>query len=176
MTKDIKKNTEDDEILDEVVYDDEDVPADKIKKLREKLKKCENEKQEYLTGWQRAQADSVNIKKRVEEEKASFAKYATENIVMDLIATLDSFEMAFKGEAWNNVDDNWKKGIEYIHSNLLNTLKNHGVEEMNSLDEAFDPNKHHAVEGSHGTIKEVVRKGYSLNGKVIRPAEVKVGE
>lgn len=164
------------ETVDEVIYDDEALPSDQVKKLREKLKKCESDKQEYLDGWQRSKADVVNIKKRTETEKAEFAKYATENLIVDLIVTLDSFDMAFKGKAWDAVDDNWKKGVEYIHSNLLNTLKNHGVEEFDPVGEKFDPNKHHAVEGDEGTIKEVVRKGYSLNGKVIRPAEVKVGE
>lgn len=167
---------DDEEIIDEVVYEDEEIPSDQIKKIREKLKACESQKQEYLDGWQRSQADIVNIKRRVEEEKREFAKYANENLILDIISTLDSFDMAFKNkESWEAVSANWRTGVEFIYSQLLSTLKNYGVEELNPVGETFDPQKHHAVEGEEGIVTEVVLKGYSLNGKVIRAAQVKVG-
>jgi len=166
----------DEEIVDDVVYEESEFAGDKIKSVKDKLKICEAEKQEYLDGWQRAQADIVNIKRRVEEEKREFAKYANENLILDIISTLDSFDMAFKNkESWEAVSANWRTGVEFIYNQLLSTLKNYGVEELNPIGEEFNPQKHHAVEGEEGVVTEVVLKGYSLNGKVIRAAQVKVG-
>lgn len=173
MTINNKKPTDDAE--DEIVYEESEFAEDKIKSSKDKLKACEAQKQEYLDGWQRAQADIINIKRRVEEEKREFAKYANENLILDILSTLDSFDMAFKNkESWEAVSENWRKGVEFIYNQLLATLRNYGVEELNPIGEEFDPKKHHAVEGDEGKIIEVVLKGYSLNGKIIRPAQVKV--
>src|SRR3989344_1508768 len=69
-------------------------PKDIVKDLREKLKRAIEEKQEYLNGWQRAKADLINARKRDEEDKKNFAKYAKEGIVQDFIPVLESFDMA----------------------------------------------------------------------------------
>lgn len=175
-----KKNTQSDTLDEEIVFEDEDFPTDKIKKLKDKLKKCESEKQEFLNGWQRSQADLINIKKRSEEDKASFARYANENIILDIIPTLDSFDQAFKNKkVWDAIDKNWRMGVEFIYSQLLNSLKSHGVEEINPLNEQFDPQIHESVgtlEGEDGIILEIVLKGYKLNNKIIRAPQVRVGE
>ena len=94
-----------------------------LKKLREKLKESEKKAEEYLTGWQKERAESVNLRKRLEEEKRDFAKFAKEDIATELIPVLDSFESAFKNkEVWEKVDKNWRMGVEYIHTQLLGVL------------------------------------------------------
>ncbi|MFQ5662064.1 MAG: nucleotide exchange factor GrpE [Candidatus Paceibacteria bacterium] len=171
-------------IEDDVIFEDEEGGAETIKKLREKLKKCTSEKQEYLDGWQRSKADFVNAKKKDEELRAGLVAFAKEGLILDLLSSVDNFEMAFANkDAWESVDKNWRVGIEHIHSQLLKTLGEHGLEQFDPSGEQFDPNRHDSVESvvtdrkeDDHKIVEVVQKGYILGGKIIRPAKVKVGE
>lgn len=158
--------------------------ASLIKKLRQKIKELEEKNQEYLTGWQKERADGVNLRKRLEEEKKEFAKFAKEDISTELISVLDSFESAFKNkEAWEKVDKNWRQGVEYIHTQFLNVLANHGVTIVSPLGEKFDPMRDDALESvivenekDNNKILEVVSAGYKLHDKIIRAPKVKVGE
>ncbi len=194
MAKNMTKNNDDKDIIyeeekvkktisDDVVAENE-IPEDLVKKLREKLKACEKEKQEYMNGWQRERADFVNYKKRVENEKLEVIKYSNENLISELISVLDSFEMAFANkEAWEKADKNWRVGIEYIHSQFLKILDENGLKIINPLEEKFDPKFHVAEvhektndEKQDGKIISVKKKGYMLNGRVIIPAQVSVAE
>jgi molecular chaperone GrpE len=170
---------------DDVVMDDEsEAPAAAIKKLKEKIKTLEKEKQENMDGWQRERADFINFKKRTETEKLEVIKYANESLVEELLPTLDSFEMAFANkEAWEKVDKNWRIGVEYIYSQLVKALGEHGLKEMNPVGEKFDP-KFHVAEthvevtdaAQDGVIISVKKKGYMLNDRVIIAPQVVVGE
>ena len=181
--KDHKKPTEDNEYLDDSVVAEENA-AEAIKKLREKLKACEAEKMEYLTGWQRAKADSINARKREEAERAEFTKFANERLIESLVPVLESFDMAMGNkEAWEKADKNWRVGVEYIYSQLKKALGESGLEEINPVGQKFDHNRDEAAEHVPVTsesedhkIIAVVQKGYSLNGRVMRPPKVKVGE
>jgi len=157
---------------------------EKLKKLREKLKETEAEKLQYLMSWQRAQADFVNIRKRDEESKKDYLKFANEGLVNDLLSVVDSFSMAFANkESWEKVDKSWRAGVEYIYTQLLNVLKDYGLTEFDPSGELFDATKHEALgtvateaqENNHKVL-EVIQKGYSIHGKIVRPAKVKVGE
>ena len=175
---------------DDVVFDEEidedgkSNPLALVKKLRERIKKLEEKNQEYLTGWQKERADGVNLRRRLEEEKKEYAKFAKEDIATEIIPVLDSFDSAFKNkEAWEKVDKNWRQGVEYIHSQLINVLSNHGVSIISPLGEKFDPQRDEAVENvavenekDNHKILEVVSVGYKLQNKIIRPPKVKVGE
>jgi molecular chaperone GrpE len=157
---------------------------DTVKQLREQLKKAVAEKQEYLDGWQRSKADFINARKRDEESRKELVKYATEEVLTDLIPVLDSFTMAFSNkEAWEKVDKNWRMGVEYISSQLQNVLDAHGLVAFDPMGESFDPTKHNAVETIAVTDKaqdhrvlSVLQKGYTLQGKIVRAANVKIGE
>jgi molecular chaperone GrpE len=157
---------------------------DIVKDLREKLKRAIAEKQEYMDGWQRTKADFVNARKRDEEARKEQVKFATEDLVGQLTSVLDSFTMAFSNkDAWEKVDKNWRMGVEYIYSQFKSVLEQNGFSEFNPVGEKFDPMKHHAIEtvevtdpAQAHTVVEVIQKGYSLNGKIIRPASVKIGE
>jgi len=172
---------------EEIIFEDEEEqsnPQILIKKLRQKIKELEVKNQEYLTGWQKERADSVNLRKRLEEEKREFAKFAKEDIATEVITVLDSFDSAFKNkEAWEKVDENWRRGVEYIHTQLINVLANHGVSVINPLGEKFDHNRDDAVENvavenekDDGKIVEVLSVGYKLQNKIIRAPKVKVGK
>ena len=169
--------------LDDSVVAEESA-GETIKTLREKLKKAEAEKQEYLTGWQRAKADMVNARKRDEEERKDFMKFANANLIEELMPVLDSFDMAMGNkEAWEKADKNWRIGVEYIYSQLIKALTDNGVTELNPVNQTYDHNQQEAIshepvtdEKLDGKIVQVVQKGYSLNGKILKVPKVKVGE
>ena len=157
-------------------------PAVTLKKLREKLQKCEAEKKEYLDGWQRMRADFANARKEEDLRRGELIKFASEGLVEDLLPVLDSFGMAFANkEAWEKVDANWRKGVEYIHAQMLSVLESRGLAEVGVLGEKVDPRLHIEIEqvpgdaSKAGTVVEVIQKGYRLHSKVIRPAKVKGG-
>jgi molecular chaperone GrpE len=189
MTDDNDINTNNEtEDNDDIVFDQDDSedadPEEKIKKLKAKLKQALEEKQTYLNNWQRDKADFINAKKRDAEEKKDFIKFAEESLIAELIPVLDSFDMAMANkEAWEKADKNWRVGIEYIYSQLLNILTSHGLIKINPIGKPFDPNLYHSIaviptnkkEEDH-IILEVTSYGYSLNEKVIKAPNVKVGE
>jgi molecular chaperone GrpE len=155
-----------------------------VKKLKEKIKILEKEKQENMDGWQRERADFINYKKRIDQEKIEVVKYANEGLLEEITQVLDSFEMAFSNkEAWEKVDKNWRIGVEYIHTQLLKILENNNFKVTNPVGEKFDPKFHIAVEHiatddekKDGIITEVKKKGYILNDRVMKAAQVVVAE
>ncbi len=185
LKKDLEQDItiESDDTLDDSVIAEESM-GEMIKKLRERLKKSDAEKQEYLTGWQRAKADMVNARKRDDEERKEFMKFASGRLIEDLLPVLESFDMAMGNkEAWEKADKNWRIGVEYIYSQLNKALLDNGLEEINPLHEKFDHAKHEAAsyepvtdEKFDQSIVAVIQKGYSLNGKVLKVPKVKVGE
>lgn len=159
----------------------EEYKADKIKKLREDLKKSEKEAKENMDGWQRALADYANLQKTSNEQMKELKSYVLEGFVEELLPTLDAFEMAMKNkETWEAVNENWRKGMEYIYSQLTGVLVNNGVSEIGKLGEKFNPDTHVALEevetddaSKDHTVSEIIQKGYK--GKsLIRPAKVKI--
>lgn len=178
---DISSDTDSD-VDDSVVA--EESAKEIIKTLKEKLKKAETEKLEYLTGWQRAKADLINARKRDEADRTEFMKYANEGLVGDLIPVLESFDMAIGNkESWEKVDKNWRVGVEYIYNQLKKVLGENGWKEVNPIGEKFDHNRDEAIEHvavddkkQDQVVIQVLQKGYSLNGKLLKAPRVKVGE
>ena len=124
----------------------------------------------------RLMADFQNYKKRVEKEKRDLYSYANEKLMNELLAVVDNFERALDHDA----DEGFKEGIEMIFKQLQDVLEKSGLAEIPALGEEFDPNVHSAVmteeteEYESGKVSGVMQKGYTLNGKVIRPTMVKV--
>jgi molecular chaperone GrpE len=174
---------------DEIIYDNEDNfntlsdATKKIQKLKEDLEVCRNEKQEYLDGWQRSKADFVNLKKRGADDLLEIRERAAESFIFDLLPVLDSFDMAFKNkEAWESAPEQWRRGVEYIHTQLKTLLENNQVKIIDPLNKDFDPNEHHSAmnvkiedESQEGKVVDVILKGYKIKDRVLRPAHVKVG-
>ncbi|MFM2357405.1 MAG: hypothetical protein RJA61_142 [Candidatus Parcubacteria bacterium] len=153
-----------------------------VVRLKEKLKEVEAKKQEYLDSWQRAQAEFINIRKRDEERNKEIVKFANEDVLLQIIPVLDSFDMAFGNkESWEKVSKDWRIGVEYIYSQLLGVLQNNGVVQLNPENELFNIEFHEAIEEvpvekeKEGKIITVIQKGYKLNDRIIRTAKVKVG-
>ena len=166
--------------VDEEIEGEENILA-KLKSLREKLKVCEKERMEYLTGWQRAKADYINARKDDEKRREEIVRYANRSLIEDFIPALDGFEMAMNNkETWNLVPENWRKGIEYIHKDLVAVLERNGVTifypeegEKPDLSVCFIAGKEKTDDVRlDGLIYKIVKKGYRIGEKVLRPAEV----
>src|ERR1035437_3380155 len=90
--------------------------AQKIKKLREKLNIAIEEKQQYLNGWQKEKAEFINIRRRDEESKQEFMKFAVQGLLEELLPVLDSFDMAMSNKAsWDAISPEWRAGVESIY-------------------------------------------------------------
>lgn len=170
---------------DDVVFEEtseETTPAERIAKLRTKLAACEEEKKQYLDGWQRAKADYANAVKRSGDERMEIIRSANEALIAELVPVLESFSMAMGNtEGWQKVDANWRTGVEYIHGQLVRTLEEHGLATIDPKGAAFDPRIHTAIgevvtddPARYHTVAEVVSKGYALGGKTIKSPTVKV--
>jgi len=164
-----QKAKKDDEILLRQLTDQDDNELAKYKKERD----------EYLDGWQRAKAEFINYKKDEIKRFETLAKFANESIIRDLINILDSFDLATPAlERESKVE----KGVYLIRAQLEDALKNYGLEKVIvSVGNSFDPSMQEAVavvesDKPSGTVVEEIERGYMLNGKLIRPARVKVAK
>lgn len=136
---------------------------------------------ELTAGWQRTQADFINFKKQSSEARSRLIKSANEDLIYELLPILDNFQLAAKHVPAELESDNWVIGIKQIEKQFESTLKNEGVEKIESLGLEFDPAIHEAIEQvksdqPEGIIVEEVMAGYKFNGDIIRPAKVKVSE
>lgn len=174
----------DSENLDDSVVAEENL-TETLKKLKDKLKTCESERQEYLTGWQRAKADYINLTREHEKSRQEFGAYADEDFFEDLLPVLESFSMAFSNkETWEKAPKEWRAGVEYIHSQFIEALKQHHIAEYTpAVGEKLDPRLHAPVatvlvedEKFDHAIVEVIKNGYKRADKILRPADVKIGE
>ena len=146
---------------------------EKENKAEEEAKKAEEaESERYM----RLMAEFQNFKRRVAREKSDIHAYANEKIVGELLPVLDNFERALDAEGGDL--EAYAKGMQLIFEQLKTALENAGLEEINAMDETFDPNVHNAVmtdnleDKEDGTITKVLQKGYKLKDKVIRPSMV----
>ena len=152
--------------------EDEAAEAEEPKAEAAEEEKAEADDARYL----RLLAEFQNYKKRTEKEKTDLYSYANEKIMAELLEVLDNFERALEQDA----GDGFKEGMELIFTQLTNVLTKAGLAEITALGEDFDPNVHNAVmaeeteEYESGKVSGVMQKGYTLNGKVIRPSMVKV--
>ena len=129
----------------------------------------------------RLMAEFQNYKKRVAKEKTDIHAYANEKIVTELLEVLDNFERALASDT-SAEDEGYAQGMKLIFDQLLGVLIKSGLEEVKALGEEFDPNLHNAVmtadsdEYDSNKVCNALQKGYSLNGKVIRPSMVTVAK
>jgi len=179
-----KENFEDLIFVDST-EDGEALPTkDVVKKLREDLKVCRKEKEEYLTGWQRAKADYVNLQKELDLARINVSILTKEKMVMKLLPALDSFEMAFSNkEHWEKIDKDWQDGITSIYQQLISGLDNSGIEKIDKSEVPFDPNIHQSIsivetddETKDHTVEKIIQVGYRIGERVIRPAKVTIFE
>jgi molecular chaperone GrpE len=141
------------------------------------LERLTAERDEYLAHLQRTQAEFDNYRKRMLRDQTAHLERATANLIEQLLPVLDSFELALNSGGTDA--ERLRKGVELVYGELLGVLEKAGLERIEAHGKPFDPEEHEAVmhvesdEGEPG-VRDVVRTGYRLKGRVIRPAMVKV--
>ena len=152
------------------------------KDLQEELILLQHKAEEYLDGWKRAKADYLNLKKDSEKYQLEMIQYANAALIAQLLPIFDHYKLA-----WQHVPDDQKKtdwvvGFAHIKKQLEDFFRNLGIAEIKTLGEKFKPEFHEAAshEAKAGIetdiIFEEVKPGYTLHGKVIYPAKVKVAK
>lgn len=153
----------------------------KSESIKEKLKECQKQKEEYLAGWKRARADFLNYQKDEAKRKEELIKYANEKIILKILLILDNLYISEEKIPQNLKENESVRGLLQIKNQILDFLKSYGVEEIKAKGEEFNPEFHEAVEmveskeKSHIVLEEI-RKGYIMNGKTIRPSKVKISK
>jgi molecular chaperone GrpE len=132
------------------------------------------------SGWQRARADYANLKRRVEEERSDLANLASDRLLSRVLELADDFDLAIEHVPEEARGSAWLEGISVIDRKLRGILEAEGVAPMGGEGEPFDPRTQQAI--SHedssdvpdGTVLRVLQRGYSVGGRVLRPALVAV--
>ncbi len=164
--------TNEDEIEAEVA-EKEDVETLKKVLAEEKTRAEAN-----LAGWQRAQADFINYKRRSEQGKEDLTKFANDTFILHLLPILDDFERALTSLPTELDKVAWADGVRLIERKLRTTLEMQGLSQIKATGEPFDPRFHEAIrqdKGKEGIVIEEVQKGYKFHDRVIRPSKVVVG-
>ena len=151
-----------------------------IETLEKQLEEAESKVSEYKDGWMRSQADFQNYRKRIERDNEMTYASMKGDIIKKVLPVLDDLERALQNRPSNS--GAWVSGIELIQKKLLSLLEAEGVQRIEAVGAAFDPNFHEAI--SHepivgvqsGHVIAVVQNGYMLGERVIRPALVRVAQ
>lgn len=145
---------------------------------RETLEKAQHEAKDYLDKYQRSVAEFDNFRKRTLLEKTAMYENGTRDTIEKFLPIIDNFERAMSSE--EDKSSGMYKGVEMIFNQFLEVFNTLGVEEVANIGDTFNPNIHNAVMHiedktlGENVVAEVLQKGYSLNGKLIRTAMVKV--
>jgi len=147
--------------------------------LASELEKLKAEKEELMQTMIRRQADFENFRKRTERDRHEEGRRGVERLVIDLIPVLDAFDLALQAHQ-DPAYEEYRKGITLIRKQLWDTIAKHGVQRIEAAGKIFDPNLHQAIERMEttefpdGHIVSVFQDGYQFNGRVLRPAIVRV--
>jgi molecular chaperone GrpE len=165
------------------VATDEEPGAAEAEQFEADIAVLQRERDDLLDTTRRLQADFENYRKRVLREQTALVERASESLLEQLLPVLDSFELAVMnitdtGDGAVEVDEKVRKGIELVYAELVAVLERAGLERMDARGASFDPNEHEAVLQDDGDgephVGEVLRAGWKLKGRVLRPAMVKV--
>lgn len=156
--------------------------APTLETLQQELEAAKAKAAENLEGWQRAQAEFVNYKRRVERERVEYQNSVTGKIIARYLDVQDDFDRAMKHQPAEGDLAQWVQGVGSIYRKFQNVLEAEGVTRIEAEGQMFDPALHEAVvheaSDAHqsGQIIEVLRHGYKIGERVIRPALVKVAQ
>lgn len=167
------ESTQDDDELSPIL----EVENDEASDAATKVSKLEKQSQEYFEGWQRERADFLNYKKRIEREQISLKNYTTAEIIKKYLVVVDDMELALKNQPGNAECLNWVNGVNLIYQKLISILESEGVVRI-PTDGVFDPNLHEALtqidsdDIESGHVVEVMRNGYRIGERILRPSLV----
>jgi len=157
---------------------DTDPGAEEAAQFESDLASLQRERDDLLDTTRRLQADFENYRKRVVREQTALVERSTEGLLEQLLPVLDSFELAVRNLESSDGDEKVRKGIELVYAELCAVMERAGLERIDALGARFDPNEHEAVMQDDGDgephVDDVLRNGWKLKGRVLRPAMVKV--
>ncbi len=162
--------------------EEEALEKDETTALREELERQKRRAKENLAGWQRAQADFSNYKRRQQQEMENIRQLGNEQLLMKLLPLADDFERAFTTLPYSLRELSWIEGIWLVGRRLLAIFEQEGIQPIETNDAEFDPRWHEAViheettEYEDGQIMEEFQRGYRIRDRVLRPALVKVAK
>lgn len=157
-------------------------PTDELAKAREALQRESEQGVVYKDALQRLQAEFENYRKRMVREQTQYLERAVEGFVLQLLPIIDNLERAIAAAEEKHDLEKLAGGVAMVHSQIVDLFGKEGIEIIDPEGEPFDPTMHHAMmqveddEHEDDTVVEVVQKGYSVKGKIIRPAMVKVSK
>jgi molecular chaperone GrpE len=150
------------------------------KELDDVIKKAQSETSELKDKWLRAAADLENYKKRSAREKEDVLKFANERLLKDILPVLDDLDRSLQAVPNTLESQSLSEGVRMVQKKFLSQLEKHGVTTFSSTGQPFDPNQHEAVQQLHsdevpaGAVAAEARRGFFLNGRLLRPALVVV--
>ena len=145
------------------------------------LAALQRERDDYHDRWVRKAAEFDNYRRRVERERREQADQAVVDLFLELLLVVDDFERALAASGGDGADA-YRKGVELIYAKLYELLRKYGVEPVEALGADFDPNLHQAVmhesspDHRDGEVIGELRRGFTMNGRLLRPAMVKVAK
>jgi len=157
-----------------------DTDFEDMEEITLELEQTRAKAEEYLDGWQRARADFANYKKRIEREQTDLYQTISGTVVKQYLDVVDDLDLALKNRPQGGEGAEWANGIELVFRKLLTILENQGITPMNAQGEMFDPTLHEAISSEENEefecdeIIEVVKRGYMMGERVLRPALVRV--
>ncbi len=152
--------------------------AARVTELEVRMKDLEDQLARLTDIAARSQADLQNAKVRMQRDAEDIRKYAAESVIVRLLPVVDNFQRAFLHLPEELKSQDWVKGVLSIEQAFMKELAEMGLKKTETLGQQVDTARHEVItvgEGTEGEIIEVFEDGYELNGKVIRPAKVKVG-
>lgn len=153
-----------------------------IEPLPDPMEDVERERDQFKAMAQRAQADLVNYRRRVEEERQELQRNANSNLIAKFLGVVDDFERAIDMLPEDAASAGWQEGLLLVKRNLENLLESEGVSKIEAAGKHFDPWEHEAVhyletqDSEDGTVIQVFRDGYRLHDKVLRASQVIVAK
>lgn len=168
-----------DAAAEETAAEESDVESEETGEKEEPAREVSKEEEALSQKYMRLAADFQNFKRRTEKEKTDIYQYANEKIALDIIEVMDNFDRAL-AHIEDVQDKGFAEGMEKIYKQLSGVLDKNNIIEIKAEGEEFDPNFHNAVmteenpDFENGIVIQAMQKGYTLNGKVIRPSMVKV--
>jgi molecular chaperone GrpE len=151
---------------------------EEAEKANQNIKELEKMAEEYLLGWKRERADFENYKKNEISRVNDVIAFEKTRIFGEFLKILDNFQRAKNHLPPELADSDWVKGVCQIEGQMIDFLKKEGIEEIDCLGKEFDPCFHEAIQQEEnsqynsGEISSVLEKGYSMDGKLLRPAKV----
>jgi molecular chaperone GrpE len=159
---------------DEAEPENQEIPED----LQQALDEARQQAGEYLASLQRTQADFMNYKRRIEQEREEFNKFANSNLCCSILPVIDDLERALQAVPEELSGNEWVEGVKLVERKFKTILEGQGVKAICALNEPFDPNLHEALrqeKGEEGVVIGEFQKGYTMHDKLLRPSRVIVG-